>query len=120
MFFGEATSILPRRAGIYTPGAFSDPGVSIPAISYAAGSGVVPIVFLSVLQPEIPFHLGAVFPIHTGHPLAHGAGELIGDGAQEGSQIVWPLMPAEDLHLVADVHVGQLRQIHHGHVHADT
>ena len=62
-------------------------------------SGIPPRVILCawrsagacLQQPQASLDLLAVFHIQSGDPLAHRAGQLIGDGVQNGRQVIHPL-----------------------------
>ena len=68
---------------------------------------------------QAPLHDPAVLQIYPRHSFAHRADQLVGDGVQDGGQVVHLLSASKDLHLVSHLHCGQVRQIHHGHIHAD-
>ena len=70
-------------------------------------------------QQQLPLGDLPVLQIHPGHPLADGAGQLIGDGPRLGGHGLHRVPGPEDLHLVPHVHPGQIRQVDHGHIHAD-
>ena len=48
-------------------------------------------ISVSVQMDAASFHDFAAFDIHPRHPLAHRAGQLIGDGVQNGRQVIHPL-----------------------------
>ena len=62
----------------------------------------------------------ATLQIEPRHPLGYGAQQLIGDGLHLLGHIVDQIVLAKDLHHIACADVGQIGQIDHAHIHADT
>ena len=60
------------------------------------------------LRMTVCFLNDRILFIHSGHPLGHGAEQLVRDGLGRVGQLIDAVHRAEKLHLAAHVHLGQL------------